>query len=418
MFAEPVRAAGGRRAIFASGLLAFLHGDMISALHTLVPQLENSLRHVLRQHGHDVTRLTEDMNQEDLSLSALLEKLRHALIAIFGDRMVTDIDSVFNYRGGPNLRNRVAHGLVGQWEPQSDDAIYACWLIFQLCCIPLRGQWDELARLFSFAEGPGELEARNMSKVLRRPLLRLTVTRPGRIGPLPLGRRTTRLGAPRGARPAGTSQLVLSSVIKEGEYRVKELKSLAAALKEIEPFVRDPRLLRTGRELRNFGRMKPRELVGNVLLAVAANPATAMEWIRIATDPFNADGLIINEATHEAWLMEHVFAYVHDGSAVDVTNLLLERIAKKVGTGDGYCQGKTLCVLLDHTGQWVPDDIVKKLSVPRTLNSIMVANRTGRTVLGEFVYHIVRLDWMMGYAPRWRVTIASDFTSWRVDREQ
>jgi Domain of unknown function (DUF4209) len=307
----------GRQAIFASGLLAFLHGDMISALHTLVPQLENSLRHVLRQHGHDVTRLTEDMNQEDLSLSALLEKLRHALIAIFGGRMVTDIDSVFNYRGGPNLRNRVAHGLVGQWEPQSDDAIYACWLIFQLCCIPLRGQWDELARLFSFAEGPGELEARNMSKVLRRPLLRLTVTRPGRIGPLPLGRRTTGLGAPRGARPAGTSQLVLSSVIKEGEYRVKELKSLAAALKEIEPFVRDPRLLRTGRELRNFGRMKPRELVGNVLLAVAANPATAMEWIRIATDPFNADGLIINEATHEAWLMEHVFAYVHDGSAVD-----------------------------------------------------------------------------------------------------
>ena len=120
-------------------MLAFFHGDMISALHTLVPQLENSLRHVLRQHGHDVTRLTEDMNQEELSLSALLEKLRHALIAIFGDRMVTDIDSVFNYRGGPNLRNRVAHGLVGQWEPQSDDAIYACWLIFQLCCIPLRG---------------------------------------------------------------------------------------------------------------------------------------------------------------------------------------------------------------------------------------------------------------------------------------
>ena len=70
-----------------------------------------------------------------------------------------------------------------------------------------------------------------------------------------------------------------------------------------------------------------------------------MEWIRISTDPFNADGPIINEATQETWLMEHVFACVHDGPGVDVTSLL---------------------------------------PVPRTLNSIMVANRTGRTPLGEF----------------------------------
>ena len=33
----------------------------------------------VRRTWHDVTRLTEDMNQEDLSLSALLEKLRHVL---------------------------------------------------------------------------------------------------------------------------------------------------------------------------------------------------------------------------------------------------------------------------------------------------------------------------------------------------
>ena len=201
-----------RRAIFARGMLAFFHGDMIAALHTLVPQLENALRHVLRLHGHDVTRLTDDMNQEDLSLSALLEKLHHALIAILGDRMVTDIDSVFNYRGGPNLRNRVAHGLVGQWEPHSDDAIYACWLIFQLCCIPLRGRWEELGRLCAFAAGTGELDAKSMSKLIQRPLLRLSVTRPSRIVPLPLGRRTPgsahRAGHVRQEPPSGRPRLL------------------------------------------------------------------------------------------------------------------------------------------------------------------------------------------------------------------
>ena len=119
-------------------MLAYFRGDMTSALHILVPQLENSLRHVLRMQGHDVTRLTEEMNQEDLTLSGLLENRRNELVAIFGERMVTDIDNLFNARSGPNLRNRIAHGLIGQWAPHSDDAIYACWLIVQLCCIPLR----------------------------------------------------------------------------------------------------------------------------------------------------------------------------------------------------------------------------------------------------------------------------------------
>ncbi len=145
-----------RRALFASGILAYLLGDMTAALHILVPQLENSLRHVLRMQGHDVTRLTDDMNQEDLTLSALLENKRSALIATFGDRMVTDIDNLFNNRSGPNLRNRIAHGLIGQWTPHSHDAIYACWLILQLCCIPLHGRWEQLERLHGCLRSPSE----------------------------------------------------------------------------------------------------------------------------------------------------------------------------------------------------------------------------------------------------------------------
>jgi hypothetical protein len=147
-----------RRAIFTSGILHFFHGDMIAALHTLVPQLENSLRHVLRLHGHDVTKLNDDdMTQEDLSLSAVLDRLRPELNAIFHESVVTDIDNVFNHRGGPNLRNRLAHGLVAGWEPHSHDAIYACWLIFQLCCIPLHSEWDEIASLFDWSEGRGRM---------------------------------------------------------------------------------------------------------------------------------------------------------------------------------------------------------------------------------------------------------------------
>ncbi len=137
-----------RNVLFASGILHFFQGDMVAALHTLVPQLENSLRQVLRLHGHDVTKLNEDMTQQDLSLSAMLDRLRPQLTAIFGARMITDIDNVFNYPGGPNLRNRLAHGSLPEWVPFGADSVYACWLIFQLCCIPLLRRWDELTSLY------------------------------------------------------------------------------------------------------------------------------------------------------------------------------------------------------------------------------------------------------------------------------
>ena len=63
---------------------------------------------------------------------------------ILGEATVTDIDNVFHYRGGPNLRNTLSHGQILQWEPYGSDAIYACWLIFRISCIPLFPHWDKL----------------------------------------------------------------------------------------------------------------------------------------------------------------------------------------------------------------------------------------------------------------------------------
>ncbi len=136
-----------RAAIFASGLLHFMQGDMIAALHTLAPQLENSLRHLLRLHGHDVIKLNDDMTQEDVGLTTMLTRLRPELEEILGPAMIADIENVFAYRGGPHIRDRVAHGLISQWEPFGEDAIYACWIIYHLCCIPLLPHWKDLGQL-------------------------------------------------------------------------------------------------------------------------------------------------------------------------------------------------------------------------------------------------------------------------------
>jgi len=134
-----------RQGLFVAGLLHFFHGDMIAALHILLPQLENSLRHVLRLHGHDVIKLNEDMTQESLGLTQMLARLRPELDAIFGDAVVAEFDNLLIYRGGPQLRDRTSHGLLHHWEPFGHDSVYACWLVYRLVCIPLLPHWNELA---------------------------------------------------------------------------------------------------------------------------------------------------------------------------------------------------------------------------------------------------------------------------------
>jgi hypothetical protein len=35
------------------------------------------------------------------------------------------------------LRHSLAHGLLHDGDPYSNDALYGCWLIFHLCMLPL-----------------------------------------------------------------------------------------------------------------------------------------------------------------------------------------------------------------------------------------------------------------------------------------
>lgn len=135
---------------YARGFAKFFQGDMISALYILVPQLENSLRHVLKNWGHDVTKMIpQSQTQEDRTISSLFEHKRAELEEIFRAPLVADIERVFLHRSGPYIRHQVAHGTLSDFAPFGPDAVYACWLIFHLCCLPLLPHWDELEKAHS-----------------------------------------------------------------------------------------------------------------------------------------------------------------------------------------------------------------------------------------------------------------------------
>jgi hypothetical protein len=125
-------------ATYSRGFLRFFQGDFTSGLYILTPLLENSLRHALKSHGHDVTNFDDSrMTQQDRTISALFEQMRQELDSIFGPAITTDIDNVFLRKPGPYLRHSLAHGLLPDGASYGADAIYGCWLLFHLCMLPL-----------------------------------------------------------------------------------------------------------------------------------------------------------------------------------------------------------------------------------------------------------------------------------------
>ena len=127
------------------GLARFFGGDFFSAFHILVPQVEHSLRHILKHVGVDPSTIQNGMTQEDRTLSTMLKHERESLEGVLGPAIVFEIGNLFDFRAGPVLRHRLAHGLVSSDECYDSDAIYACWFIFRLFCLPLFARWKEVA---------------------------------------------------------------------------------------------------------------------------------------------------------------------------------------------------------------------------------------------------------------------------------
>jgi hypothetical protein len=132
-------------ATFSRAFIRFFRGDFTSALYILTPLLENSLRHVLKAHGHDVTIFDDaTQTQQDRTISLLFEQIRPELEAIFTEATVADLEGVFLTPPGPRLRHSLAHGLLHDGTPYGADAIYGCAIIIRLCLVPLFAYREQL----------------------------------------------------------------------------------------------------------------------------------------------------------------------------------------------------------------------------------------------------------------------------------
>ena len=199
------------------------------------------------------------------------------------------------------------------------------------------------------------------------------------------------------------------------KHPTKTFSSLAVALKELEPFIRNGQHLKTGRPFASLGGMRSREALANWLLCAAVNAGGGRK-VTFTSDPVGGDGIICEVGTGETWGTEHVMVpSLCAGQTGDAESLILQAIAQKHSKGGAaYAVGKTLVVFLNAgAGLWFPNRVARQLPQPPRFLAIWVVSIQG-VELGEYVYSVTNLDVSEGDAPTVRVRITRDFRAWSV----
>ena len=127
----------GREILFGKALFYGFDREFGTALHLLVPQIENMVRFHLKLRGAKTTYVDPYGIETENGLSTLMD-LPEAT-DLFGEDVAYEIRTLFCEQLGQNLRNNVAHGLLDDAQSQSVYSIYAWWYGLKLV---FRAYWS------------------------------------------------------------------------------------------------------------------------------------------------------------------------------------------------------------------------------------------------------------------------------------
>ncbi|WP_375479177.1 DUF4209 domain-containing protein [uncultured Jatrophihabitans sp.] len=124
----------GHEATWAQGILHGLNSDFASALAVLTAQTEHLVRVFLKRAGVHTLVTDEHGVEIEKGLSRLLEE--PAALDILGPDLLFDMKATFTDKQGPNFRNSVAHGLIGDAAMVTRESVYAWWFALTLAMRP------------------------------------------------------------------------------------------------------------------------------------------------------------------------------------------------------------------------------------------------------------------------------------------
>jgi hypothetical protein len=140
---DALRLDSGTHQLIAIGVERLMHEDFISAVHVLIPRLEDCLRQHFRAIGVDTTRFNADVGDgssrtDDASLGALLRAALpdgRGVREYLGEDFWHHVDDTLNSQTSLNLRTDVAHGLARPAECTVETAGLALGLLYQLAVV-------------------------------------------------------------------------------------------------------------------------------------------------------------------------------------------------------------------------------------------------------------------------------------------
>jgi hypothetical protein len=121
----------GRERIFSQGLYAGFGRDFLTSTHLLVPQIENSLRHLMQLNDLVVTKIDKNGIQRLIDLNEIVVDSRASMIV--SEDVIFELRCLLTDNRGANLRNQLAHGMLSDGALASVEAVYCWWLVLLLC---------------------------------------------------------------------------------------------------------------------------------------------------------------------------------------------------------------------------------------------------------------------------------------------
>jgi hypothetical protein len=134
-----------QKPIVTLGLTRYMQGDLMSATHLLISQIEPCLRHLLKVAGHDPVGRKDNGTEEDFDLNQMFSRRRPQLENIFGEDWLFELDLLFGQRPGLSLRNDLCHGQISASACFQPAVQYGCWMMYRLCMIFLLSKWERIA---------------------------------------------------------------------------------------------------------------------------------------------------------------------------------------------------------------------------------------------------------------------------------
>lgn len=113
----------------AKGLYYGYDGDFFTSLHLLAPQIEHIIRYHLK-NSEIRTTIVEEGIETELSLNALLKK--EETIKVFDKGLIIELKTIFTHPSGFNIRNDIAHGLVGSNSYDQIGFFYAWYFLLRI----------------------------------------------------------------------------------------------------------------------------------------------------------------------------------------------------------------------------------------------------------------------------------------------